>query len=163
MALLCDYNDHSLFDRALISHNFPLYPCLTSYSPSIYYRRLGWPLAAAPVTIINTIKAKMPFLWGHISFECHCLMNVHVLNNKFFGRIWDVQWVRNWTLLWPFMPSVARVPGGPGSNHGTTRKKRSGSGTGSTQPRDYNWGATSYKSSGFCLENREYGCRDPSR
>jgi hypothetical protein len=37
---------------------------------------------------------------------------------------------------------VARVfgyrSGGPGSIPGTTRKKRSGSGTGSTQPREYN-------------------------
>jgi hypothetical protein len=37
---------------------------------------------------------------------------------------------------------VVRVPGcrpgGPASIPGTTRKKRSGSGTGSTQPREYN-------------------------
>jgi hypothetical protein len=32
--------------------------------------------------------------------------------------------------------------GGPVSIPGTTRKKSSGSGTGSTQPREYNWGAT---------------------
>jgi hypothetical protein len=32
--------------------------------------------------------------------------------------------------------------GGPGSIPGTTRKKSSGSGTGSTQPREYNLGAT---------------------
>jgi hypothetical protein len=33
--------------------------------------------------------------------------------------------------------------GGPGSIPGTTKKKKSsGSGTGSTQPREYNWGAT---------------------
>jgi hypothetical protein len=33
--------------------------------------------------------------------------------------------------------------GGPGSIPATTRKKKSsGSGTGSTQPREYNWGAT---------------------
>jgi hypothetical protein len=41
---------------------------------------------------------------------------------------------------------VIRVPGyrsgGPGSIPGTTRKKSSGSGTGSTQPREYHWGAT---------------------
>jgi hypothetical protein len=54
-------------------------------------------------------------------------------------------------------------------------QKISGSGTGSTQPRDYNlgdtwWkssgsylGDTWWKSSGSCLENREYGRRDPSR
>jgi hypothetical protein len=52
---------------------------------------------------------------------------------------------------------------GPGSIPGTTRKKSSGSGTGSSQPRDYNWGVTWQKSSGSCLENREYGRRDPSR
>jgi hypothetical protein len=53
--------------------------------------------------------------------------------------------------------------GGPGSIPGTTRRKSSGSGTGSTQPREYNWGATWYKSYGSCIENREYGRRDPSR
>jgi hypothetical protein len=41
--------------------------------------------------------------------------------------------------------------------------KNSGSGTGSTQPREYNWGATWKKSSGSCLENRQYSCMDPSR
>jgi hypothetical protein len=62
---------------------------------------------------------------------------------------------------------VVRVLGcrsrAPDSIPGTTRKKSSGSGTGSTQLREYNWGATWYKSSGSCLENREYGHRDPSR
>jgi hypothetical protein len=43
-------------------------------------------------------------------------------------------------------------PGGPGSIPDTTRKKSSGSGTVSTQPRDYNWRATWKKSSGSCLE-----------
>jgi hypothetical protein len=53
--------------------------------------------------------------------------------------------------------------GGPGSIPGTTRKKSSVSGTGSTQPSEYNWGDTWEKSSGSYLENREYGSRDPSR
>jgi hypothetical protein len=52
--------------------------------------------------------------------------------------------------------------GGLGSIPGTTRKKSSGPGTGSTQSREYNWGATWYKSSGSCLQNREYGRRDLS-
>jgi hypothetical protein len=34
--------------------------------------------------------------------------------------------------------------------------RSSGSGTGSTQPREYNWGATWKKSSGSGLESREY-------
>jgi hypothetical protein len=46
---------------------------------------------------------------------------------------------------WPPLCLVVRVigyrSGGPGSIPGTT-KKSSGSGTGSTQPREYNWGAT---------------------
>jgi hypothetical protein len=62
---------------------------------------------------------------------------------------------------------VVRVPGyrpgGPGSIPDITRKKCRVSGTGSTQPREYNWGATWLESSGCCLENREYGRRDPSR
>jgi hypothetical protein len=42
-------------------------------------------------------------------------------------------------------------------------QRNSESGTGSTQPREYNWGATWKKSSGSGLEIRDYGCRDPSR
>jgi hypothetical protein len=41
--------------------------------------------------------------------------------------------------------------------------RSSGSGTGPTEPREYNWGATWKKSSFSGLENREYGCRDPAR
>jgi hypothetical protein len=41
--------------------------------------------------------------------------------------------------------------------------RSSGSGTESTQPRQYNWGATWKKSSGPGLENRECSSRDPSR
>jgi hypothetical protein len=52
---------------------------------------------------------------------------------------------------------------GPGFDSRHYQKKSSGSGTGSTQPREYNWGATWYKSSGPCLENREYGHMDQSR
>jgi hypothetical protein len=50
----------------------------------------------------------------------------------------------------------------PGFDSRHYQKKSSGSGTGSTQPREYNWVATWYKSSGSCLENRQYGRRDPS-
>jgi hypothetical protein len=51
---------------------------------------------------------------------------------------------------------------GPGLIPCTTKKKSSGPGTGSTQPRKYNWGATWKKSSGSCLKNWEYGRREPS-
>jgi hypothetical protein len=51
----------------------------------------------------------------------------------------------------------------PGFHSRHYQKKSSGSGTGSTQPREYNCGATWKKSSGSCLENREYGRRDRSR
>jgi hypothetical protein len=53
--------------------------------------------------------------------------------------------------------------GGPGSIPGTTRKKVVGLERGPLSLVSTNWGATWYKSSGFCLENREYGRRDPSR
>jgi hypothetical protein len=51
----------------------------------------------------------------------------------------------------------------PGFDSRHYQKKSSRSGTGSTQPREYNRGATWQESSGSCLENREYGRRDPSR
>jgi hypothetical protein len=61
-------------------------------------------------------------------------------------------WGTNWIYLFYVDESsrlcdlVVRIlgyrSGGTGSIPGTTRKKTSGSGTGSTQPRDYNWGAT---------------------
>jgi hypothetical protein len=51
----------------------------------------------------------------------------------------------------------------PGFDSRHYQKKSSGSGTRSTQPREYNWGATWKKSSGSCLENRENDRRDPSR
>jgi hypothetical protein len=41
--------------------------------------------------------------------------------------------------------------------------RNSGCGTGSTQPLEYNWGATWKKSSGSCLERREYGRGDTLR
>jgi hypothetical protein len=41
--------------------------------------------------------------------------------------------------------------------------RSSGSGTGSTQPCEYNWGATWQKSIGSCLEIREYGLWGSSR
>jgi hypothetical protein len=64
-------------------------------------------------------------------------------------------------LCGPVVRVLGYRSGGPGSIPETTRKKSCGSGTGSTQPREYKWGATWYKISGSCLENREYGRRDP--
>jgi hypothetical protein len=56
---------------------------------------------------------------------------------------------------------VFRVPGY--RFRGPDFLRSSGSGTRSTQPRDYNWGATWKESSGSGLEIREYGRRDSSR
>jgi hypothetical protein len=92
----------------------------------------------------------------------------------YFLTIIFVNFYQNITISYGFSAQIHRLcglvvrvlgywSGGPGSIPGTTRKISSGSGTGSTQPREYNWGATWYKSSGSCLENGEYGRRDPSR
>jgi hypothetical protein len=72
-------------------------------------------------------------------------------------------YVTSWPPLWSSGQSSwlqIRKLGFDSRHH---QKKSSGSGTGSTQPREYNWGATWYKNSGSCLENREYSRRDPSR
>jgi hypothetical protein len=51
---------------------------------------------------------------------------------------------------------TTRFSGGGGGGGGF------GYGTGSIGPRDYNGGGNVLKSSGSCLENREYGRRDLS-
>jgi hypothetical protein len=68
-----------------------------------------------------------------------------------------------WPPLWSSGQSSWLQIRRPGFDSRHYQKKSSGSGTGPTQPREYNWGATWYKSSGSCLENQEYGRRDPSR
>jgi hypothetical protein len=55
------------------------------------------------------------YIWFHTEFDRLCGLVVRVLGYR---------------------------SGGPGSIPSTTRKKSNGSGTGSTQPREYNWGAT---------------------
>jgi hypothetical protein len=52
--------------------------------------------------------------------------------------------------------------GGPGSIPGTTRKKSSGSGTGPLSLVSTTEELIERNNSGSCLENREYGRRDPS-
>jgi hypothetical protein len=62
---------------------------------------------------------------------------------------------------------VVRVLGyrsrGTDSIPGTTIKESSGSGTGCTQPREYNWGATDRKVAAPVYKTEKYGRRDPSR
>jgi hypothetical protein len=74
----------------------------------------------------------------------------------------SLEWMLDKQVFW-IATVTLYLRGGPGSIPGTTRKKSSGSVTGSAQPREYNWGAAWKKSSGSCLENREYGRRNPSR
>jgi hypothetical protein len=68
-----------------------------------------------------------------------------------------------WPPLWSSGQSSWLQIRRPGFDSALPEKKSSGSGTGSTQPREYNWAVTWEKSSGSCLENQEYGRRDPSR
>jgi hypothetical protein len=85
--------------------------------------------------------------------------------NKLVSFLWKISWnvSLNWLLYWPILfyyfwnyflydcGLVVRVSGyrfgGPGSIPGATRffLRSSGAGTGSTQPRDDNWGAISRK------------------
>jgi hypothetical protein len=64
--------------------------------------------------------------------------------------------------LWSVVRVIGYRSGGPGSIPGTTRKKISGSGAGSTLVSTTE-ALLDKKSSGTCQENREYGRRDPSR
>jgi ribosomal protein L37E len=77
---------------------------------------------------------------------------------KLFGN-----WICLWSPLWSSGQSSWLQIRRPGFDSWNYQKKSSGSGMGSTQPREYNWGATWKKSSGSCLENRKYGRRVPSR
>jgi hypothetical protein len=90
---------------------------------------------------------------------CQSVVSVQFLNSN--DIVTYIFWDR-------FCGLVVRVPNcrsrGRGSIPSTTRFLRiSGSGTGPTQPREYNWRATWKKNIGFGLERREYGHRVPSR
>jgi hypothetical protein len=96
------------------------------------------------------------------------ILNRFVVFETAFRLFMPVVFFHSSWILYRLCGLVVRVlgyrSGGPGSIPDTTRKKKVvGSGMGSTQPREYNWGATWLNSSGSCLENREYGRRDPSR
>jgi hypothetical protein len=102
--------------------------------------------------IVNT-DYKFRFNWNYLyiwrcSIKPKLAVSVYNIEDRLCGLVARVRGYRS---------------GGPGSIPATTRKKSSGSGTRSTQPREYKWGATWQKRSGSCLENREYGRRDPSR
>jgi hypothetical protein len=92
------------------------------------------------------------YMWNTISCEAG---KKHILFKSVYYSIYYID-----RLCGLVVRVLGYRSGGPGSIPGTTRKKKSG--TGSTQLHEYNWGATWQKSSGFCLENREYGRRDPS-
>jgi hypothetical protein len=59
------------------------------------------------------------------------------------SHLHDMNWPVIKEAIRDYMDRLGYRSGGPGSIPGTTRKKKVvGSGTGSTQPREYNWGAT---------------------
>jgi hypothetical protein len=104
-----------------------------------------------PRTFESALITAIWTVWEHVQI---CVDFVHSLRSL-STIMWPPLWSSGQSSWLQIQGSRVRFPG--------TTKKNSGSGTGSTQPRKYNWGATWYKSSGSCLENREYGRRDPSR
>jgi hypothetical protein len=108
------------------------------------------------------VEESRPPLWS--SGECSWLHNGDVL-----CFLWGTNWIyisyveESRPPLWSSGQSSWLQIRRPGFDSRHYLKKSSGSVTGSTQPREYNWGATWYKSSVSCLENREHGSRDPSR
>jgi hypothetical protein len=99
---------------------------------------LSWLCPLVPTLILAYILLISNFVEEH----------VHILHVLLYMCIWTLYQIQ---LSYYASPDrlcglVVRVlgyrSGGPGSIPGTTRKKSSGSGTGSTQPREYNWGAT---------------------
>jgi hypothetical protein len=75
-----------------------------------------------PSALITTISLQIENCFG----KCRIIRNNLVLD-RLCGLVVRVLGYRS---------------GGPGSIPGTTRKKNSGPGTGSTQSREYDWGAT---------------------
>jgi hypothetical protein len=121
---------------------------IISFGPMIGY---SWNVGQFENSVIGGLHTILPFdflQWIMITCrqcEIYYLPFVLIMMDRLCGLVVRVLGYRS---------------GGPGSIIGTTRKKESSwSGTGSTQPREYNWGATWLKSSGSCLENREYGRR----
>jgi hypothetical protein len=97
--------------------------------------------------------------WPPLWSSCHCSWLQNQRSRFLFPALPDltasVVW---WSEFLATDPEVRdRLPALPDF------LRSSGSGTGSTQPREYNWGATWKKKSGSGLENRDYGRRDPSR
>jgi hypothetical protein len=110
------------------------------------------------------VEESRPPLWS--SGQSSCLQNGDVLS-----FVWGTNWIyicyveESRPLLWSsgqsswlqIQGSRIRFPGLPDF------LRSSGSGTGSTQPLEYNWGATGRKNSGSGVESGEYGRGDPLR
>jgi hypothetical protein len=89
------------------------------------------------------IYIPVSYVWLH----AYCLKNNYNLYHSSFTEIIYASALKNrgnylYHLVYQLTASVVRVlgyrSGGPGSIPGTTPKKSSGPGTGSTQPREYN-------------------------
>jgi hypothetical protein len=126
---------------ALIPHTYAFVLRVGEDEVSTGMKQHTWNIVVVPAEYVQ-----FPSLSMLKYTYCHDLVVVWLINR----HGWD--WLPDWftSLITPTKARV-RFPAIPG------KKKVLG------QPREYNWGATWYKSSGSCLESRGYGHRDQSR
>jgi hypothetical protein len=96
-----------------------------------------WTLAAKEQAVASRQCTVSQFLVGEFLTK----NNITASHPPHFSLILQVSYI-DWPPLWLVVRVLGYRSGGPGSIPGTTGKKSSGSGTGSTQPREYNWRAT---------------------
>jgi hypothetical protein len=123
-----------------IYHASSFHPRLQNKEVSIHFSKLvkskfyGSLFSGSRVVSLRTRAQRMTSRWRISENNLTILKRVNLIYKYIYIYIYD-------RLCGLVVRVLGYRSGGPGSIHGTTRKKSSVSGTGSTQPREYNWGA----------------------